>query len=147
MGVLSSIWESIEDAGSTLTKGLEDSWDTIDQVYIDDFLGGLSEGVASFSEKAYDIVRTEEYQGALASAMAYQGFQGPTGAEGGGSPDWIKYLQKGSELLGGGQGSGDTTPSGMRSTNYSSLIGRLNNIITQQIDPYEEILIPTGARY
>lgn len=176
MGVLSSIWESVEDAGSTVTKGLEDTWDTVDQVYIDDFLGGLYEGTTSFLEHVYhDVVSTEEWQVALAAAIGYQagfggeeglgglggveGVEGAGGIESAGSVEgagglfgdveWAEYLKKASKLFGGmDQGSGPPQgSSNMRSDNYSSMIGRLNNIITQQINPYEEIVIPTGARY
>lgn len=157
MGVLDSLWEGVEDFGSTVTSGLEDIWDTIDQVYVDDFLGGIGGGVTSFSEHLYhDVVDTDPYRQAATAAMMYwggggKGFGGEANSLWGpeGAPAWIDSLKKISNMTGGQGGTQSTgaPATGMRSGNYSDLIGRLNNIITQQIDPYEEIVTPTGARY
>ena len=46
-----------------------------------------------------------------------------------------------------GQQTAPITGTGSRQGSYTNMIGRLKNMINEEIDPYEEIVIPTGEIY
>ena len=165
MGIFDSLWEGVEDFGTTAYEGIKDLGSTVNRLYEDDFLKKLESGVTEFYEGAEDLVHTEEYQGAAKAALAYwagggEGWGGEAnslwGAEGSsgffgteGTPDWLTSMQDMSSMSGGVGGQQAPAQQNLGQS-YSGLIGRLNSLIgnqTQQINPYEEIVIPSGARY
>ncbi len=124
---------------------------------------------SGWSENNWAIQNSDTVAGIVAaSILGYNAFSGSEGAVGGGegggmfegigdyfsdmdTGDWIDTASTMSDIFGSGE-EGTTTQTnsgnGGRNINYASLIGRLNNLTSDQtIDPYEEIEIPSGTRY
>jgi hypothetical protein len=90
MGIFDDLWGGRESSGGALTDGLRDIEkvgsginDTFDQVYSQDFLGGLNSFTEDFLGNAESLTNDETYQAAALAALAYGGYQyGVGGGEG-----------------------------------------------------------------
>lgn len=158
MGILDSIWEEVEDFGSTAWEGVKDVGSTANRLYEDDFLKKLESGTSDFLTNTENLMKTDDYQEAARWALKLYAGNQLNAQYGEGSSDMVSAIYDmfnggGSNQQSAGPDISQTLSRGpvptrgeFRSSSYSPLISRLNNLVNQ-IDPYEEIETPIGARY
>ena len=134
--LVSDTWDNVQSFAS-------DTNQTFDQLYSQDFLGGLNSFTEDVLGNAESLVNDEGYQQAATAALMYYGAnQG--GAGGGdssfGDMSWTDYADMGMDLLGStntGQAQGQ--PAGVQDT-YGQMLNRMKSIFNNQnkIDPFRD---------
>lgn len=148
---------------NTIRGDFSDAWD-LTTSFAGDYNRELSSNLidSGFSENNWMVQNPLESIGmAVAGGLGYQ-----AGSQYAASPEGASMIESGTEMFETGKewydtaskandamnmisGSNNPNPGAVqrRTDAYSGLIGRLSNTITNEIDPFEEIVIPTGARY
>ena len=172
MGILDSIWEEVEDFGSTAYEGIKDAGSSLNRIYEDDFLKVLEQQGHQIVEDTENYMKHDDnYRDAAKMALQYwatggEGFDGTNSLETFFGPENFEYFKQGQDAYdnfsGGsspGQGSSQADgqsqrylsgPASLRGSSYDDLIRRLNRMIRrkeQEIDPLAELLTQSGTGY
>ena len=123
-----NMWNSIL---GTDNEAIVDQWGgATEQRYIDAEAEGIDTGAGRMGQDAAHMVASS-YAGDWAGGTEIGGY--------------MQDAQKVSSIFDTASSMSAMGGQGMRSSNYESLIGRLNSITENNIDPYAQIVLPSGG--